>query len=83
MNTSKKFKLNTVCLAIFAVLGTNTYAQDAVQNNNKDKEQEEIEVIEVTGLRGSLIKSLNDKRFSSNRHAVRNVFIVNIVWIQL
>ncbi|WP_448248860.1 TonB-dependent receptor domain-containing protein [Thalassotalea agariperforans] len=66
MNTSKKFKLNTVCLAVFAVLGTNTYAQDAVQNNNKDKEQEEIEVIEVTGLRGSLIKSLNDKRFSSN-----------------
>ncbi|WP_286133520.1 TonB-dependent receptor [Colwellia sp. UCD-KL20] len=70
MNASKKFKLNAVCLAVFSVLGASANAQNAAEDEKKiaeaSAEQEQIEVIEVTGLRGSLIKSINDKRFSSN-----------------
>jgi len=67
VNTSKKFKLNAVCVAIFSVLSIGANAQDASDEEKKvANANEEIEVIEVTGLRGSLIKSINDKRFSSN-----------------
>lgn len=70
MNANKKFKLNAVCLAVFSVLSASANAQNAVEDEKKiaeaSAEQEQIEVIEVTGLKGSFRKNINDKRFSEN-----------------
>ena len=61
------FKLSTVTLAMISsgliVCSGALYAQEG----NQTKEQEEIEnieVIEVTGFRRSLIQSINQKRFA-------------------
>ncbi|WP_448563339.1 TonB-dependent receptor [Thalassotalea ganghwensis] len=40
--------------------------QTEIEKEAVNKAKEEVEVIEVKGLRGSLIKSINTKRFSSN-----------------
>ncbi|KXI28826.1 TonB-dependent receptor [Paraglaciecola hydrolytica] len=63
-HAKRNFKLSTICLAVLATTGVNAYAQD--NDEVAKKAQDDLEVIEVTGLRGSLIKSLNDKRFSKN-----------------
>ncbi|MEC8324960.1 MAG: TonB-dependent receptor [Pseudomonadota bacterium] len=58
------FKPSMLTLAMVAagVGSANLYAAD---NQNNDKEQEkEVEVIEVTGFRASLVKAINTKRFS-------------------
>ncbi len=68
-NPNKKFKLSPLCVALLAATSLNLSAQSADEKALADKakkDKEEIEVIEVTGLRGSLIKSINDKRFSKN-----------------
>jgi len=62
-----RFKPSKVTLAmlssgLIAYSGA-LYAQEASQTQEKDVE-EEIEVIEVTGFRRSLIESLNQKRFA-------------------
>lgn len=60
----QKFKLSSICLAVLAATSVSAYAQQTDETTAEAKD--ELEIIEVTGLRGSLIKSLNDKRFSKN-----------------
>ncbi|GGA85277.1 hypothetical protein GCM10011369_29130 [Neiella marina] len=62
---SSAFRLSTVCMAVLTVLSAGVHAQDA---NGPEQEQtdpnEGVEVIQVTGLKASLKKSINDKRFA-------------------
>lgn len=64
-----KFKLSPVSIAILSAstmaFGSMAYAQDAEENATK-KASEEIEVIEVSGIRGSLTSALAEKRSASN-----------------
>ncbi len=62
-----KFKPSKLTLALLSTglltMSSQSFAAEAeVKEENKEQE---IEVIQVTGLRGSLIKSINTKRFSS------------------
>ncbi|MBU2872044.1 TonB-dependent receptor [Colwellia sp. E2M01] len=66
INPSIKFKLSPVCIALLASTSLNISAQEAASESNSANAQEDkIEVIEVTGLAGSLRKNINDKRFAS------------------
>ncbi|MCC4831801.1 TonB-dependent receptor [Shewanella sp. 10N.7] len=60
------FTKGKLSLAIASVLLSNSiaYAQEKVVDENQ--EAEEIEVITVTGFRGSATRQLNNKRFSKN-----------------
>ncbi|GGA85283.1 hypothetical protein GCM10011369_29140 [Neiella marina] len=63
MNTKHTtFRLSAVCLAVASVMSASVYAADAEEA--AEANAEEVEVIEVTGLRGSIKKSINDKRFA-------------------
>ncbi|GEA11235.1 TonB-dependent receptor [Alteromonas sp. KUL49] len=64
VNARNNFRLSAVCAAVATVLSVNTYAQE--QEANAESTDEQLEVIEVKGLRSSLKKSINDKRFSRN-----------------
>lgn len=67
ISPSKKFKLSPVCIAMLASTSLNLSAQELTNNGtNEQNEAEQIEIIEVTGLRGSMKKNINDKRFSDN-----------------
>ncbi|MCJ8294076.1 MAG: TonB-dependent receptor [Colwellia sp.] len=59
----KKHKLSAISTAISLalVMSPGLYAEELDNKKVKDKE---IEVIEVTGFKGSLLRSLNNKRFS-------------------
>jgi iron complex outermembrane receptor protein len=63
------FKPSRVTLALlssgFMALSLPTLAEEAVDEKAKEVEQK-IEVIEVKGFRGSLIESINTKRYSSS-----------------
>ena len=63
----KRFKPNLVVSAFLAsglMMGNlPLYAQES-QNNTEEENEESVEVIEVVGFSTSLIKSLNQKRFS-------------------
>ncbi|KVX01281.1 TonB-dependent receptor [Shewanella frigidimarina] len=66
-----KFKHSAVYLALAAavslnIVSVNIYAEEANESDKKTSQAEEIEVITVTGMKGSLQKSINDKRFSEN-----------------
>lgn len=60
----QNFKLSSICLAVLTATSINAYAQQNDKKKTDDKD--DVEVIEVTGIKGSLLKSLNDKRFSKN-----------------
>ncbi|TLU65175.1 TonB-dependent receptor [Thalassotalea litorea] len=62
-DTGKKFQLSAVYAAVLSVLSVNVYAQEETDTQQAKAEQD-IEVIEVTGLKSSLKKSINDKRFA-------------------
>ena len=70
----KHYKINKVSGAIKSALiissfagATLTHAQDNPQNANDNKAKtEEVEVIQVRGIRGSVVQSLNTKRFSNS-----------------
>lgn len=63
-NGKKNFNLSSICLAVMAATSIGAYAQE--EDPAKDTSKDETEVINVKGIRGSLLKSLNDKRFSKN-----------------
>ncbi|WP_440875981.1 TonB-dependent receptor [Thalassotalea sp. PLHSN55] len=65
ISPKRTFNLSPVCLALLAATGFNVSAQEADEKAASAK-TDDIEVIEVTGLRGSLKKSMNDKRFATN-----------------
>ncbi|TYK66237.1 TonB-dependent receptor [Colwellia echini] len=62
------FKRSAISAAVLATLfATPIYAQDEQTDNKDIKENEQkVEVIEVTGFRGSLQKAVNNKRFSDS-----------------
>jgi len=59
------YKLSALSTAISLalVMSPGLYAQESDSKINK-KKAKEIEVIEVTGFKGSLLRSLNEKRLS-------------------
>ncbi|MFC3120786.1 TonB-dependent receptor domain-containing protein [Agaribacter flavus] len=59
-----KCKLSLVAIAILSSF--HAYAQEATDANEEDKENADIEVINVKGFKGSLKKAINQKRFSSS-----------------
>ncbi|NVK26103.1 MAG: TonB-dependent receptor [Gammaproteobacteria bacterium] len=65
MPTSKtSFKHSAVYVAMLAAtnFSSSVYAQE---DDKKTSAEDDVEVIEIKGIRGSLKKSLNDKRFAS------------------
>lgn len=58
----KRNKINKVSAAVLVGIFSCTSAVSFAETTTKDKE---IETIVVTGMRGSLLKSLNQKRFSN------------------
>lgn len=53
-------------LVTLALSGAQVYAQEATEEDSDDTEEKNMEVIEVSGFRGSLNKSLMEKRTSVN-----------------
>ncbi|MCM2681167.1 TonB-dependent receptor [Echinimonas agarilytica] len=64
-NQTKRFRLNPVYIAILAAVPLSISAQEA-EPAKKAEANSDVEVITVTGLRGSLKKTINDKRFGQN-----------------
>lgn len=64
---SINFYPNKLTCAILgaAAIATTSYSVNA-QEQEKSDAKGEIEVIEVTGIRGSIVQSMNNKRFSNN-----------------
>lgn len=58
--TKHNFKRSSICLAVMTATSMGAIAQE------KENEKGDLEIIQVTGIKGSLIKSINDKRFSGN-----------------
>ncbi|MGJ8682370.1 TonB-dependent receptor [Paraglaciecola sp.] len=56
--TKHNFKLSSICLAVLSATSVSALAQQ--------EKSDDVEVIEITGIKGSLVKSINDKRFSKN-----------------
>lgn len=54
----KEFKQSLLAISIATVFATSAYAQEA----SIEKEEEQIEVIEVTGIKGTLLRSMDLKR---------------------
>lgn len=66
VDAHKKFYLSTVCAAVISAMGTNVYAQEEEASQEEAPVAEDVETISVQGFRGSLKKTINDKRFSSS-----------------
>ncbi|GBL05304.1 TonB-dependent receptor [Glaciecola sp. KUL10] len=60
MRKAHKFKVNAITATLLATLTTTLVAQESEEKD----ETTNVEVIEVKGLKGSLSKSINDKRLS-------------------
>lgn len=58
----KEFKQSLLAMSIAAVFATSAYAQEAASDNEKSKVEDQIEVIEVTGIKGTLLRSMDLKR---------------------
>lgn len=65
MYTRKKFNLSTISKACLLVLGAGSLPAMAADSPASTKKVDEVEVITVSGIRGSLKRSMNDKRFST------------------
>ncbi|MGJ8682531.1 TonB-dependent receptor [Paraglaciecola sp.] len=65
---SARFKLKPIVITMMPILLASSanlaLAQDKNEEADKKKKEAELEVIEVTGFRGSVIKSMNDKRLA-------------------
>lgn len=61
----QRFHLSGVSLAVLTALSCNAIGQENTGEDEEKSKDEQVEVIEVSGYKGSLKKSLNDKRFAS------------------
>lgn len=64
----KTFKPNLITSALFAsgmALSMNAIAQEAEESQQQEAEQD-VEVIQISGFRRSIVESMNTKRFSSS-----------------
>ncbi|MCJ8321185.1 MAG: TonB-dependent receptor plug domain-containing protein, partial [Colwellia sp.] len=57
-----EFKQSLLAISIAAVFATSAYAQEAPSENENKKVEDQIEVIEVTGIKGTLLRSMDLKR---------------------
>ena len=67
-NNQKKFALSAISKACFLAVSVSSMpllAAEEAQAAKKSAQEEEVEVITVSGIRGSIQQSMNDKRFSS------------------
>ncbi|MFC3122237.1 TonB-dependent receptor [Agaribacter flavus] len=62
---NQRFHLNGVCLAVLSALSFSALGQEEASTNEAATADESVEVIQVKGLKASLKKSINDKRFAS------------------
>jgi len=60
----KMFKKNTVSNAVIAILATTMGTQASAEQENKATAEKDIETITISGLRGSLARSMDVKRDS-------------------
>ena len=60
----KKFKHNLLAVSIAAICSTSAYAAETALENKilEEKEEEKVEIITVTGIKGSLLRSMDLKR---------------------
>ncbi|GLR72420.1 TonB-dependent receptor [Agaribacter marinus] len=77
-NTGRRFKLSALTLAMLAstssAFADQQAAEDEVANtavtqspaSAENDEEGEVEVIKVSGFKGSILKAMNEKRFSKN-----------------
>ncbi|WP_017446781.1 TonB-dependent receptor domain-containing protein [Gayadomonas joobiniege] len=72
MLTTSKHSLSLISLAVLSSLSIHTQAAEAEKNNKKS----DAEVIEVTGYRASVLKSINDKK--NQRTIVDSIFAEDI-----
>ncbi|MBU3021266.1 TonB-dependent receptor [Aestuariibacter sp. A3R04] len=62
----QRFHLSGVSIAVLTALSFNAFGQEnTAPDNDENTSEDVVEIIEVKGLKGSLKKSINDKRFSS------------------
>ncbi|MCM2679985.1 TonB-dependent receptor [Echinimonas agarilytica] len=62
---TNRFKLNSVYMAILVATGSASMAHAAEETQQNNLQKEEVEVIQVSGIRGSLTKSADIKRSSA------------------
>lgn len=60
----KRFKLSRLAVSLSLITGASVMAPVYAQDTEIEKTSEEIEVIQVSGIRGSLVKSMDIKRSS-------------------
>ncbi len=66
MKGEKELKTQkTILASLFTIIFSSASSAEEIKKQFIDNKAEEIEVITVSGVRGSLKKSMNDKRFSS------------------
>lgn len=65
MQGNRTFKLSTISKACLLVLGASSIHFSALAEEKSNKDKDEDEVITVQGVRGSISKSLNNKRYST------------------
>lgn len=58
-------KLSKITLAVLS-LGTLGFAQHSLAQETETESEQDVEVIEVSGIRASLASALNEKRFQNN-----------------
>lgn len=58
----RQFKHSVLAISIAAIFATNVYAQEESSLNEQAVEDDEMEVIEVTGIRGTMLRSMDLKR---------------------
>ncbi len=64
MKQFSRSKINLACLSALALLTLNANTVFSQEQLSKEVEEDEMEVIQVTGLRGSIFEAVNRKRFS-------------------
>eukprot|EP01093_Parvamoeba_rugata_P019638 TRINITY_DN8_c0_g5_i1.p1 TRINITY_DN8_c0_g5~~TRINITY_DN8_c0_g5_i1.p1 ORF type:complete len:1159 (-),score=273.19 TRINITY_DN8_c0_g5_i1:1475-4951(-) len=64
-HTVRLFRTSAVCIAVYGALHGVAFAHQQ-ESSEANSDEDTIEVIEVSGLKGSIKKSINDKRFSDN-----------------
>lgn len=66
LNKNTTFRKNRLSCAIFAILAPLSLSCVAVAEEQDNKQADDVEVITVTGIKGSLVSALNNKRFDSS-----------------
>jgi len=74
-----KAKINKLHLAVSASLITSALSLPMLSQAAQAQNTEEVEVIQVRGIRGSVVKSLNTKRYSNSIVDALQTFLFALV----